>query len=285
MKRLTILLAVSSIALLGSCSDPIDDGPEGCVPTEESESSAALCSDGIDNDCDGKVDDADSDCDCYGEFCKLKTCSDNDPCKIPPVCTQQWCPQAGSECNWLGCGNSLFNMWVPMCLDSTRFAGQKECQFIGGAKEDGTAKTAYKSFEFDITSASASRPKGLLIRLVNPKTLSGADLDCNAIGAKAGKTADLSSQLDKDPEINLLYRSLVPLDNSAYGSTAIASQKTLIPLTPPEGAILFVELWTGSEMQGNLKVPTGTRGFTACRPGIKVTETDTKDSIKLKAVE
>ena len=55
--------------------------PPVCTPTESVESS---CSDGVDNDCDGKIDSADSDCDSGGGACTLLpkggSCTSNSQC-------------------------------------------------------------------------------------------------------------------------------------------------------------------------------------------------------------
>jgi suppressor of ftsI len=66
------------------------DGPPVCEPTEETEVS---CSDGVDNDCDGLVDGADSDC---GAPADCSQFGDKNSCNADPLCEWQGHPRNGS---------------------------------------------------------------------------------------------------------------------------------------------------------------------------------------------
>jgi hypothetical protein len=100
--------------------------PPVCVPTPGQESTETSCNDGVDNDCDGFTDAADSDCaptcvpnetpeatcddgidnDCDGLFdCDDSNCTDDPACQTGMACTDY--PDKGScqndpACEWIG---------------------------------------------------------------------------------------------------------------------------------------------------------------------------------------
>jgi hypothetical protein len=115
--------------------------PPVCVPTPGQESTETSCNDGVDNDCDGWIDSADSDCDtppvctptattetsCTGgidEDCDgLIDCDDIDDCSGDPACQTSMCEGYTNEtdclansCEWVASGkgkNKTFSCQDP----------------------------------------------------------------------------------------------------------------------------------------------------------------------------
>lgn len=82
-----------------------DDGGTGCLPGEDGCGPTELCGDGLDNDCDGEVDEPDAGCTCtYGD---VQPCFPGPPCgRHVGGCVDGWqaCGRAGA---WGPCTEAL----------------------------------------------------------------------------------------------------------------------------------------------------------------------------------
>jgi hypothetical protein len=231
---LAVLAVVAAAAVAVWACGPITVKPEHC-------------SDGIDNDQNGKTD-----------------CADYDACKDDPFCKNviadsgvdagYWgpCGKCGNGCSkQLECltspngteGWSDINNPLPFCADAGE--GSKKCQAFSTnlrlRVEVDTANWAGTSFII----------RSMNIRFVSKKAVNGTPVDCSTVAAVA--TGGSADQIEASGKFNLLAWDTIPV-NCAPG---FICTQPFLPSQTGSDFLIWVELWAGP--LDSAKYPTGNR--------------------------
>ncbi|HCF60279.1 MAG TPA: hypothetical protein DFS52_20060 [Myxococcales bacterium] len=259
MNRFGLLLGILALLALG-CGDPNDGAPPDAQTDGEVEGPKEVnCVDKADNDGDGLVDCDDPDC-ATDNACRPKP---------PKPCSRQ-----------SDCGNIVDELVTKCCLNKSPVGDEPEgalrCFAPGPAELDGAPKESNILFglAFDSFASSPSKPKVALVRFLYPKKLDGSALTCQEVLGLNGATEDTRSQLDENPALNQVFRSLYPL-NWTSGTTF----RNMIA-TVPQGKsfILYGEAWYGGR---ELNHPTGNRAATFCKDGVTIDDSSTGKHFEL----
>jgi hypothetical protein len=124
-----------------SCTAPENpcDCPQDCGPNATPEGPGPLCTDGVDNDCDGFVDCADPDCAtcdpcscCDGVCLPDEECVCEVDCGTPPAIETQCSDGLDNDCDGdIDCADSDCAPVCPLCRDGACLPGETPCNCQG----------------------------------------------------------------------------------------------------------------------------------------------------------
>ncbi len=242
MKRLPLALAALLVFTFALWACPGPSGPSGG-------GNEVSCTNGKDDNGDGKVD------------CDDPQCSEHPSCQ--PVTTVDAGPTCTSQSQCI-VTSYIYDDPLPACT---------------GGKCVKNAKGIQIRFEVNVAALSgAGWPNGSMnTRFILKRAVDGSEVSCATVRALApGKTPDKASQLEGSKLLNLLAYDVTG------ASEPTASSYVIQPfLHTGIGAdfLIWTEIWSG-KVDSDTKLPTGMRlGFGCTETGTATTELKATDDV------